>query len=126
MAGGRPTKFSDEVLKKTEDYIENFYKHDDLIPSVASLSVVLRVTRSTLYEWAKENKQFSDMLEFLNQKQEKVLLSGGLSGNMNATICKLVLSKHDYSDKVESAVDHTTKGEKINSISPHQFVSEDQ
>jgi len=40
---------------------------------------------------------------------------------MNSTITKLVLSKHDYSDKVESNVDHTTKGDKIE-LPLHSFV----
>jgi len=125
MAGGRPSKYSEEILVKTENYIENFHKHDDLIPSTASLSLVLNVNRDTLYEWGKNHPEFSDMLDRLQKTQEKVLLTGGLSGNMNSTITKLVLSKHDYSDKVENRTDITTKGDKIQSISPHSFVGED-
>jgi len=41
------------------------------------------------------------------------LLSGGLSGSMNSTITKLVLSKHGYSDKVDQTVDHTTNGKDL-------------
>lgn len=122
MGTGRPTKYNEEVLAKTEDYIENFAKHDDLIPSVASLTLVLNVNRSTLYEWGKKHQAFSDMLERLNRKQEKILLRGGLSGEMNSNITKLVLAKHDYSDKSENKTDVTSGGEKLQSIAPHQFV----
>lgn len=121
MSGGRPTKYSDELLAKAEDYIVNYKDHEDLIPSAAGLACVLGIVKSTLYKWGEEKPEFSDLLGRLQQKQEKVLLTGGLSGTMNSTITKLVLSKHDYSDKVESNVDHTTKGDKIE-LPLHSFV----
>ena len=110
MAGGRPTLYNDEIITKTEDYIENFHKHDDLIPSLAGLSFVLGVGKSTMHDWKGLHPEFSDMLEMLMLAQEKFLLRGGLSGDMNSTITKLVLSKHNYSDKTDSTVDHTTNG----------------
>jgi hypothetical protein len=115
-AGGRPTSYCKEILEKTLNYIENFKDFEDVIPSVASLSLVLDVNRSTLYEWASKYPEFSDMLERLNKKQEKVLLNGGLSGVMNSTITKLVLSKHDYSDKIDNKTDITSGGDKITGI----------
>jgi len=124
MKTGRPTKYNDEILTKTEDYIENFHKHDDLIPSIAGLSFVLGVGKSTMHDWKSQHPEFSDMLEMLMLAQEKFLLRGGLSGDMNSTITKLVLSKHNYSDKVDSTVDHTTKGDKIG-VPMHSFVKTD-
>lgn len=115
-AGGRPTSYSPEILEKTADYIDNFHKFDDLIPSMASLSLVLDVCVKTLYNWGDNNPEFLHMLNKLQKKQEKVLLNGGLSGNMNSTITKLVLSKHDYSEKTENKTDVTSGGEKIGLI----------
>lgn len=101
MAGGRPTKLNDELMAKARSYITEFYKQDDLIPSIASLCVYLGVARSTIHKWGDENPKFSDILEDLKAMQEKTLLTGGMSGNFNSTIAKLVLTKHGYSDKQE-------------------------
>ena len=117
MGKGRPTKYGKDILEKTLDYIDHYdSKYDDLIPSIAGLSVVLGIARETVRAWGhEENKcDFSAMLDKLLSKQEKLLINGGLGGVMNATITKLVLAKHGYSDKQE--VDHTTGGEKITAI----------
>lgn len=114
MAGGRPTKFTDETLGKVKSYIKNYKDEDDLIPSLAGLAVFLGINRATVYDWKENKPAFSDMLEELLFIQEKILLTGGLSGNMNSTITKLVLAKHNYSDKQET--DITTGGEKIEVI----------
>jgi PBSX family phage terminase large subunit len=98
LPAGQPTKFSDETLAKAKDYIENFHKYDDLVPSAAGMACVLGVVKSTLYNWAEAHPEFLDMLESMNQKQEKVLLRGGLSNDFNSTITKLMLSKQVYTE----------------------------
>ena len=104
--GGRPSKYDDETVGKVEHYLENHTEFNDLVPSIAGLATALNVDKTTVYLWAKdeEKSQFSHMLAKILQKQESMLLSGGLLGDMNATIVKLMLSKHDYSDKVEQQV----------------------
>ena len=124
MPGGRPTLYTDETLAKTEEYLANFHKQDDLIPSVAGLACFLGVGKSTVKDWKRDKPEFSAMLERMMMVQEKFLLRGGLSGDMNATIAKLVLAKHDYSDKQELKADHTSKGESIQ-LPMHSFVKSD-
>lgn len=128
--GGRPTDYSQDVITKTREYIdscsyelypltkstsntgESFeYRTKLKFPSIAGLSLHLKVARSTIYLWEKEYQEFSDILEELLSNQEEILTRGGLSGDLNSTISKLVLSKHGYSDRVET--DITSKGEKI-------------
>ena len=111
MPGGRPTKFSDEVLEKAEDYLKNYRELGDMIPSVVGLADELCVSVKTLYNWSEKHPQFLHMLERINSRQHRVLLSGGLSGEMNSNITKLVLAKHDYSDKTQTDV--TSGGESI-------------
>lgn len=115
MPGGRPTKYSEELLIKAEDYLIT-YKTDynNLIPSVPGLACALDIVKSTIYKWGEEKPEFSDLLARLQQKQEMALMDGGLGGIMNSNIVKLVLSKHGYSDK--QAIDHTTNGESIGRI----------
>lgn len=97
---GRPTKLTPEMLEKANSYLNEY---QTLIPSAAGLAKHLGVSRSTLYHWAENiDEQFSDILEKINITQELKLMDGGLSGDMNATIVKLALGKHGYSDKQET------------------------
>jgi len=100
---GRPTKYTEDMLDKAHEYISGGYKDlSHAIPSVVGLAIHLNIAKSTLYLWA-ENKDhpFSDMLAFSNDSQELSLINGGLSGDLNPTISKLVLAKHGYAEKQE-------------------------
>lgn len=129
-AGGRPTVYSDEIITKSKAYLEscideqkavvsgesdNFTKYDQKLivklPTIEGLAYHLSVSRVTLYEWKKEYKEFSYIIEELKQKQAERLICMGLSGDYNSTIVKLMLNKHGYSEKQE--IDHTTGGDKI-------------
>lgn len=108
MTAGRPTLYTPELVKRARGYLTSFKDMGDMIPSIAGLACVLGVTRETCHAWARDPKkeEFSDILKELAQRQERELLSGGLSGNFNPTISKLVLARHGYSDRVEN--DHTS------------------
>lgn len=109
MAGGRPTKYNQEMLEKATAYVNGGYLADGkVIPSKAGLALYLDVNKETLYDWGKANPEFSDLLSKLLSKQEDLLLNNGLNGTFNPAITKLVLTKHNYSDKVESSVDMTS------------------
>lgn len=97
----RPTKYSEEMLEKTEEYLESGYS---VIPSVAGLAVYLGVVTKTLYNWSGEHEEFLHALEQLKDKQHEKLVDCGLVGEFNSTITKLILTKHGYSDRQESTV----------------------
>ena len=111
--GGRPTLYSEEMLQRAKEYIDRFSSNVvdkeadairlEVIPSVAGLSLHLGISRTTIYDWAKdkEKPEFSNTLERLNALQEASLLNGGLQGRLNANIAKLALANHGYSDKQE-------------------------
>jgi len=104
---GRPTKYNKDILAKANAYLDNFNdEHGHMIPSVVGLGKVLRITRETLYQWAKDDdkKEFSDILQNIVSDQEFELINGGLSGALNSNITKLVLGKHGYSDKQDQNV----------------------
>lgn len=90
------------LISRIMDYIENHLEVGDVVPSIAGLSCELMVTRETVHNWARNDKEISDTLAILNQKQERLLTSGGLSSSMNPTITKLMLANHGYSDKVDN------------------------
>jgi hypothetical protein len=135
MAVGRPTKFTEGTLKDTEQYLSDCtdtyesrvestdgggvatklsYRLQVKLPSIAGLAVNLKVARSTIYEWAKDHPEFSDILERILAEQERRLIENGLSGIYNATIVKLALGKHGYSDK--SDTDITSGGAPITTL----------
>ena len=104
---GRPSKYNQEIVDAARLYIDNYKDHGDTIPSHAGMACVLKINKSTLYDWAEDSeKEFSDILAECNQSQERVLLNGGLSNEFNAAICKLALGKQGYSEKIEQDNHH--------------------
>ena len=103
MPAGRPSKLTPEVFEKAIDYINGGYEDEGrAIPSIIGLARVLNVTRSTLYKWAEDlDSEFSDILAKCNEEQHEILITKGLQGDFNPTICKLVLGKHGYHERQE-------------------------
>lgn len=119
--GGRPLEYNDEVVSKTNEYIdscedeENQYlsglsvKGTELyktklkvnLPTIEGLALYLEVNRDTIYDWEGKYKEFSDILGKLRAKQAKCLIDNGLSGDYNPTIAKVLLTKHGYREGLE-------------------------
>lgn len=100
----RPTNYSEEVLAKAEDYLENYQeKYDDIIPTVVGLCKAINRSKAIVYDWAKQKDkvEFSDILCQISEAQEGKLIKGGLTSDFNPAITKMLLAKHGYSDKVE-------------------------
>jgi len=108
MTAGRPSVYGPDILKKARGYLTSFKDMGDVVPSIAGLACVIGVTRETCRAWGNdpEKAEFSAILLELAQRQERELLNNGLAGNFNAPITKMMLTKHGYSDKVET--DHTS------------------
>ena len=102
---GRPTKLTEEIIKKAENYIAgDWMTLGHVMPSAVGLAKVIGVSKKTIYNWADNNDDFLHILAELNTEQEFTLLNNGLTGEFNTAITKLVLAKHDYSDKVSQDV----------------------
>jgi len=101
MAGGRPTKYSDEVLEAAKDYLENC---PDVLPSVVGLAVQLGIVRKTLMLWAKdeEKAEFCYTLDQIEDAQHMSCLNKGITGEYNSAITKLILHNHGYSDRQDN------------------------
>lgn len=97
---GRPTIFRQEMIEEAEHYMDNYESFGDIIPSVVGLCDATNLKRSTLYQWCEDpDHPFADILEKINMRQERKLLNGGLSGELNSNITKLALGKHGYHEK---------------------------
>lgn len=110
---GRPTKYTAELLEKAEAYLFDYEKHEHAFPSDLGLSEVLGIHTSTLYDWAthEDKKEFSDILDRINTKQQMVAWNKGLRNEYNASLVKLLLGKHGYHDKADT--DIKSGGEKL-------------
>tara|TARA_R110002096_G_scaffold87047_4_gene199970 strand:- start:262 stop:609 length:348 start_codon:yes stop_codon:yes gene_type:complete len=96
----RPTIYTDEFLETAYEYIKDC---PDVIHTVVGLCLYVGISKSTAYKWAEEGKEaFSDILNTVAALQERKLVTNGLTNEFNASITKLMLTKHGYSDKVES------------------------
>ena len=102
MPAGRPTDYTPELVEAAWDYALGNWQQDK-VPSVAGLACAIGVRRETCHAWAKDkDKEFSNILSKIAETQERVLINKGLDGQFNASITKLMLSKHGYSDRVET------------------------
>ena len=100
---GRPTLYNDEILAKCDDYIRDYKKLEEAIPTIVGLAIYLDINKDTAYEWAKRYPEFSDKLNRVSEMQEQKLVTGGVNSTFNPTITKLLLnSKHGYIEKVQT------------------------
>jgi hypothetical protein len=123
--GGRPTKLTQELVDQALTYVienDNLLPNS-LLPTVERLSIILNVSRETLYAWDADAaqlsadkkqvpsllQQFSDIFTRLKAIQADKLLQWGLAKRYDSTITKLMLSKHGYVEKSE--VDNNLKGD---------------
>ena len=121
---GRPTDYSPELVAKASEYLDKYEEQGDMIPSVVGLCKYIGRSRACIYRWAEQEdkKEFSDILDDINETQSRVLINKGLSGDFNSNITKLVLGKHGYHDKQDStlsAPDGSPVVFNINPVSPN-------
>lgn len=102
----RPTKWTKKLQNKAWDYVKGEWESKEVghaVPSVVGLCKYLDRGKSTIYDWAKdEKKEFSDILEAIKENQELIVFNKSLKGEYNATIAKLLLGKHGYHDKQDT------------------------
>jgi len=127
---GRPKKYPDPgvLVEKTKAYLEScqdkyeqelesenektgFVKYRTKlsvsIPTIHGLSLYLDLSKERIWTFSKKYKDFSNILEKMNNIQAQRLIEKSLSGEYNALIAKLILAKHGYKDNAE--VEHRGK-----------------
>lgn len=117
MTAGRPTDYNEQIIIKANEYLKlcqdqeiekgteerPIYSLKVKLPTKGGLAVYLGVSRETLYAWAKEKPEFSDIMEQLGALQEERLIDNGLSGDYNPTIAKVLLTKHGYREGIDQS-----------------------
>lgn len=104
MPAGRPTKYCPELVEAAWAYLDNHEEAGDPVPTIAGLACELGIAKSTCYDWAQheDKTEFSDILTRIENKQERLLLSGSLKGELEKVISKMMLSKHGWIEKSET------------------------
>jgi len=110
---GRPTKLTPELKKKAWEYVreweEKAKRLPEVIPTIAGLSLHLGIVKNDIYEYAKKDEEFLNLVERVNQIQEKILITGSITHKLNPKIAALVLAKHGYHYKEEVSGELTIK-----------------
>jgi hypothetical protein len=109
--GGRPTKFTDEVVQKLEEAFS-------LGSSVEEACFLANISRATFYNWQKENKELFDRFEELKQNPILKARRSVVSGLNDPEFALKYLSKKKR-DEFGDNIDITTQGEKIDKINVH-------
>ena len=108
-AGGRPTKYNQELQDKADWYAGEGWKEvGDAVPTVEGLALELGVTPRTLQLWANdEDKQILRTLADIHASQSRNLINHGLFGTYNSNIVKLMMANHGYRAEPKETVEET-------------------
>lgn len=103
--GGRPSKYTPELLEKAEQYLSCYEDEDQLVPSFQGLCKFLNIGERTLYDWKAdpEKERFSHTLDRIMAEQAIQLINQGLGRVFEPGITKLMLHNHGYHDKIDNA-----------------------
>lgn len=120
---GRPTDYSEEKLKKAQDYLEKCIADKSSMPSVSELAVVLGVNRETIVSWAddEDKKEFSNTYKRVKALQEQDIISKGLKGKYNPSMSIFLLKANHNMIETEKKL---LTGDKANPIA-FEFVDGD-
>lgn len=103
----RASTYGPHKIKQANAYLDSFIdpkgRPNNVIPNISGLALAIGITRSTAYEWLKhdDKPEYKKVIDRMNCVQEDLTLKYGLTGIFNASIAKMVLGKHGYSDKAE-------------------------
>lgn len=97
----RPTDYNEELLEKAKRYLLSIDKDSKQCPTVEGLAKYIGISRQTVYVWAEEKPEFSDILQEVQEAQAEMLIQNGLTNQYNSTMAKMMLSKHGYVEKTE-------------------------
>lgn len=104
-AVGRPSELTAELKAKALAYLLGGYTEaGDVVPTIEGLACFLGKSRSRIYVYRDQDEEFKDTLDSVLTVQGKLLINGGLRGDYNPAITKLMLANHGYSDKQETTV----------------------
>lgn len=130
--GGRPTKYKEEYCDEIIKYFDVeptrtiterfFYKNGDEkekeievaneLPTIEGFCRSIKINKSTLHEWVKKYKEFTNAYKVAKDLQIDLWLKNSLKGLYNPTF-SIFAGKNMFGWRDKSEIDHTTKGEQM-------------
>ena len=111
MAGGRPPHFktAEELEKAIRDYLDS-----SPAPNMAGLALALGfLSRTSIFDYENRGAKFSNVIKKARLAIEADKLEKFTTGDYNtAAVIFTLTNNHGYQNTRN--VDHTTKGEKVN------------
>lgn len=122
-AGGRPTKYSEEMLQKANDYLAMSCPENMEVPTVEGLAIALDIDDDTVVEWSKLYPEFSATIKRLKSKQKMHLINAGMFGGkeVNSTMA-IFLLKVNHGLVETNNVDLRSNGESINQVVSFNYL----
>jgi hypothetical protein len=105
MKVGRPEKYNESFCNEVVKYLSETGHGTMHMPKIESFAIRLGVSKNTLYQWAKEHKEFQDALDLIMLYQGERLIDDGIYGGkeVNSTIIKLLLqNNHGMKERVDN------------------------
>lgn len=97
----RNTKYQSVYIEGMRRYFFE-YEHDEKkrgIPQFSEFARQIGVTLRTLENWAKKKKAFGEAYEECRDKQQEMLINGGLAGQFNPKIVTFLMEARAAQDK---------------------------
>jgi hypothetical protein len=111
---GRPTKYTEDLIAKIDEFFNEAVPGNMRIPTVEGLCIKLDISVETAYQWAKLHPEFSETLAEIKKRQKEYLTEVGIFGGkeINANIVSLFL-KANHGMIETSHTDLTSGGKPI-------------
>lgn len=120
---GRPTSYSEEVLQKAYDYLDECDREFQ-IPYIQELALVLGVNQDTLYEWAKAKNEdnnlrypeFSEALKMIKSCQELKLLRSSMYAFSSTGSLFQLKTNHGYVETEKRVIEAKVQNEDMKTL----------
>lgn len=96
---GRPSKYSLELAKEIDNYLETCGSHNLKLPQVTDFARFIGISKDTIYKWADKYEDISDAIKKIKDLQEVELINNGLysSKEVSSTMAIFLLkTNHNY------------------------------
>jgi sugar-specific transcriptional regulator TrmB len=98
---GRPTKYNPEYCQDIIEYFKS--EANETLPLFEEYATNLDISKSTLYKWAEDHKDFSDAMQKAKQIQETKWIQKSLANEVNVKF-SIFMGKNcfGWTDRTES------------------------
>ena len=88
-----------DLIQAATDYLNKYAQSSAGFPTIAELARHIGITQSTLKDRATTLPDLTRIIEIIRDRQEHLLIRGGLNGSYNSNFAQFLLkSKHNYAD----------------------------